>query len=170
MTQQKGTKRFPSSFIMSEQTTALQTIQSLLEPFLQEDVFLVSLKVKPTNNFKVYIDADNGLPLEKCIKINRALYKAIEEKGLYPDGDFSLEVSSPGVDEPLKLIRQYKKNIGRSVEIIKTDEAKLEGKLIEATDEEVTIEKMEGKGKKAEKIELKVPVFEIKQTTVQIKF
>ena len=109
--------------------TAIQTVQNLLQPLLQEDVFLVSVKIKPTNNFKIYIDADGGLPLEKCIKINRALYKQMEEMGLYPDGDFSLEVSSPGIDEPLKLIRQYKKNVGRFVEVIKTDETKIEGKL-----------------------------------------
>lgn len=150
--------------------TALNTVQSLLQPFLQEDIFLVDLKVKPTNNFKIYIDADNGLPLEKCIKINRALYKTIEEMGLFPNGDFSLEVSSPGVSEPLKLIRQYKKNIGRFVEVTKIDEEKIEGQLLEASEEEITIEKTEGKGKKEIKIQLKVPVSEVKHTIVQIKF
>ena len=52
------------------------------------------------------------------------LYKIMEEMGMYPDGDFSLEVSSPGLDEPLKLHRQYKKNIGREVEVIMNDDAK----------------------------------------------
>jgi ribosome maturation factor RimP len=154
---------------MSEQPI-LQTIEQLLQPFLQEDVFLVSLKVKPTNNYKIYIDADGGLPLEKCIKINRALYKAIEEKGIFPDGDFSLEVSSPGLGEPLKLIRQYKKNIGRFVEITLKDETKHMGQLLAATEEEIIIEKTEGKGKKMSKNELKLPVFDIKQTIVQVKF
>jgi ribosome maturation factor RimP len=150
--------------------TALNTVQGLLQPLLDSDTFLVDLKVKPTNNYKIYIDADNGLPLEKCIKINRALYKAIEEKGLFPDGDFSLEVSSPGVSEPLKLTRQYKKNIGRFVEVTKIDETKLEGQLLGASEEEITIEKTEGKGKKEVKIQLKVPVSEVKHTIVQVKF
>ncbi|MBP6432394.1 MAG: ribosome maturation factor [Ferruginibacter sp.] len=150
--------------------TALNTVQGLLQPLLDGDTFLVDLKVKPTNNYKIYIDADNGLPLEKCIKINRALYKAIEEKELFPDGDFSLEVSSPGVSEPLKLIRQYKKNIGRFVEVTKKDETKLEGQLLDASEEEITIEKTEGKGKKEVKIQLKVPVSEVKHTIVQVKF
>ena len=55
-------------------------------------------------------------PLKNACRFNRALYKKIEEANFFPHGDFSLEVSSPGLDEPLKLYRQYKKNIGRPVE------------------------------------------------------
>jgi ribosome maturation factor RimP len=150
--------------------TAIQTVQNLLQPLLQADVFLVSIKIKPTNNFKIYIDSDGGLPLEKCIKINRALYKQIEEMGLYPDGDFSLEVSSPGVDEPLKLIRQYIKNVGRFVEVIKIDDTKLEGKLLAASEDKITVEITEGKGKKMTINQLELPISDIKQTKVQIKF
>ena len=128
--------------------TAIETVENLIQPLLQEDVFLVYIKIKPTNNFKIYIDADGGLPLEKCIKINRALYKQMEEMGLYPDGNFSLEVSSPGIDEPLKLIRQYIKNVGRFIEVVKLDETRLEGKLLEANEEKISIEITEGKGKK----------------------
>src|SRR3954471_15147279 len=105
----------------------IETVQKLIEPLLVDDIFLVEIKIKPTNNFKIYLDADSGLGIEKCIKINRALYKKIEEMGMYPDGDFSLEVSSPGVDEPLKLLRQYKKNIGRNVEVVTNDDEKKEG-------------------------------------------
>ncbi len=61
---------------------------------------------------------------------NRALYKQIEAEGIFPDGDFSLEVSSPGLDEPLKLKRQYQKNIGRNVEVTLQDGSKKEGKLL----------------------------------------
>jgi ribosome maturation factor RimP len=150
--------------------TAIQTVQNLLQPLLLEDVFLVSIKIKPTNNFKIYIDADSGLLLEKCIKINRALYKQMEEMGLYPDGDFSLEVSSPGLDEPLKLIRQYKKNVGRFVEVIKTDETQLEGKLLSVDEEQITIEITEGKGKKMTINQLELHISDIKQTKIQIKF
>ncbi len=150
--------------------TAIQTIENLIQPLLQEDVFLVYIKIKPTNNFKIYIDADGGLPLEKCIKINRALYKQMEEMGLYPDGDFSLEVSSPGIDEPLKLIRQYIKNVGRFIEVVKLDETRLEGKLLEANEEKISIEITEGKGKKMTINQLEVPISDIKQTKVQVKF
>ena len=150
--------------------TAIETVENLIQPLLQEEVFLVYIKIKPTNNFKIYIDADGGLPLEKCIKINRALYKQMEEMGLYPDGDFSLEVSSPGIDEPLKLIRQYIKNVGRFIEVVKLDETRLEGKLLEANEEKISIEITEGKGKKMTINQLEVSISDIKQTKVQVKF
>jgi Uncharacterized protein conserved in bacteria len=70
---------------------------------------LVQVKIKPTNNIKVFLDGDNGITIEDCIKVNRKLYAEIEELAMYPDGDFSLEVSSPGVGEPLLLQRQYVK-------------------------------------------------------------
>lgn len=128
--------------------TPLDTVKSILQTLLEGDIFLVDLKVKPTNNIKIYLDADSGLGIERCIKINRALYKQIEEQGLYPDGDFSLEVSSPGVDEPLKLLRQYIKNKGRNVEVTYNDGTKKEGKLLEVGEDSITIEYTEGKGKK----------------------
>jgi ribosome maturation factor RimP len=137
--QWKGTVAFPSSFIMT-QDTQIQAVEKLIGPLLNDDIFLVSIKIKPTNNFKIYLDADSGLGIEKCIKINRTLYKMIEEMGMYPDGDFSLEVSSPGLDEPLKLLRQYKKNIGRDVEVLTNEEVKKEGKLAAVNEEKITIE------------------------------
>ncbi|MEY2918595.1 MAG: hypothetical protein RIS73_2309 [Bacteroidota bacterium] len=154
---------------MSEETQ-IQSIEKLIAPLLTDDIFLVSIKVKPINNYKIYLDADAGLGIEKCIKINRALYKIMEEMGMYPDGDFSLEVSSPGVDEPLKLLRQYKKNIGRNVEVLLNDEVKKEGILKEVTDDTITIEQTEGKGKKAVTLNTGISFTEIKQTKVLIKF
>ena len=150
--------------------TQIQTIEKLITPLLADDIFLVSIKIKPTNNYKIYLDADGGLGIEKCIKINRALYKIMEEMGMYPDGDFSLEVSSPGIDEPLKLLRQYKKNIGRNVEVIINDEAVKEGLLKEVTEEAITIEQAEGKGKKAVIVNTIISFADIKQTKVLIKF
>jgi len=154
---------------MSNETN-LESVKKLLESLLEGDIFLVEMKIKPINNFKIYLDADSGLGIEKCIKINRALYKRMDEMGFYPDGDFSLEVSSPGIEEPLKLYRQYIKNIGRNVEVLMQDATKKEGKLTEASEESITIEYVEGKGKKAVQHLLVIPFAEIKQTTVQIKF
>jgi ribosome maturation factor RimP len=153
------------------QDTHIQTIERILEPLLVDDIFLVSIKIKPTNNIKIYLDADNGLPIEKCIKINRALYKIIEEMAIYPDGDFSLEVSSPGIEEPLKLIRQYKKNVGRSVEVLlNSSENTIEGKLIAATESSIILQVSEGKGKKNIIKEIDINYSDIKQTKVQINF
>ncbi|MGF2414553.1 MAG: ribosome maturation factor RimP, partial [Ferruginibacter sp.] len=146
--------------------TQIQTIEKLITPLLADDIFLVSIKIKPTNNYKIYLDADGGLGIEKCIKINRALYKIMEEMGMYPDGDFSLEVSSPGIDEALKLLRQYKKNIGRSGEVITNDDPRKDGLLKEVVDDAITIEQAEGKGKKAVIINTIISFADIKQTKV----
>ena len=139
-------------------------------PLLTDDIFLIDIKIKPTNNFKIFLDADGGLGIEKCIRINRALYRQMEEMGLYPEGDFSLEVSSPGIGEPLKKFRQYVKNIGRDVEVISNEEVKTTGKLLAATEEQITVETTEGKGKKAVVQAVEIPFSAIKQTKVLIKF
>jgi ribosome maturation factor RimP len=132
--------------------------------------FLVEVRIKPTNNVKVFIDADKGVILSELIDYNRKLYKQLEESGLFPNGDFSLEVSSPGLDEPLKLFRQYKKNIGRFVDITMNDGSKKEGKLIEAAEDGVIIETETGKGKKKETKQESVLFDQIKNTKIQVKF
>ena len=148
----------------------IETVQKLLQPLLFDDIFLVDLKVRPVNNIKIFLDADSGLGIEKCIKINRALYKIMDEMGVYPEGDFSLEVSSPGIEEPLKIHRQYVKNIGRSVEVTLNDESRKEGKLTAVNEEDIVIEFTEGKGKKTVDQKLSLPFTDIKTTKVQIKF
>ncbi len=152
--------------------TAIQAIERLLEQVLAEETayFPVSVRIKPTNNIKVFIDGDNGITIEKCVRFNRALYKLIEEAGMYPSGDFSLEVSSPGIDEPLKMQRQYNKNIGRDVEVVFLDGTAKEGKLLAVSEADILIEHKEGKGKKAETHQLVIPFSNIKSTIVQIKF
>ena len=136
----------------------------------EPEVFLVDVRIKPTNNVKIFLDADNGLSIEKLVQYNRRLYKDLEETGFFPNGDFSLEVSSPGLDEPLKLHRQYQKNIGRNVEVTNRDGLKTEGKLINVTPHEIVIEEEKGKGKKKEVVAHTISFDNIKTTTIQIKF
>ena len=138
--------------------------------------FLVDVSIKPTNNIKVYVDADQGAAIDHLSKINRALYKWIEEN-LFPNGDFSIEVSSPGLDEPLKLERQYLKNIGRFVEVLLKNGIKKEGKLLSVSENEIVVEEEKGQGNlprrqagKKELIEHKILKQEIKTTKIQIKF
>ena len=152
------------------------TKQKAIEDFVNaqlkgsEDVFLVEVKVIPGNNIKVFLDADNGITIEKCIKINRALYNQIEESELFPNGDFSLEVSSPGVEESLKLHRQYKKNIGRTVEVTMNDGTKKEGKLTTVNDDEIIIEEKTGQGKKTVIKTTNILFNQIKYTKVLVTF
>ena len=157
---------------MTEDITSIQSIETLVGQLLSEteDTFLVSIHIKPTNNIKVFLDADSGLNIDKCVKINRAMYRTIEEKGWYPYGNFSLEVSSPGIDEPFKKFRQYKKNIGRNVAIILNDGNTVEGKLLDVNENLIQLEYTEGKNKKAVTVVKEIPFDQIKQTTVLIAF
>lgn len=135
-----------------------------------ETIFPVEIKMSPANDIKVFLDADDGITIEKCTAINKALYKYIEESELFPGGNFSLEVSSPGIDEPLKLHRQYKKNIGRKVEVIMNDGSKTEGKLLDVTDQEIIIEEKTGKGNKLTLKKTTILFNQIKHTKVLITF
>ncbi len=162
---------FPSAFYITMSSfNLIETVEKLLSPLLEEDIFLIEIKVKPINNIKIYLDADAGLGIERCIKINRALYKIMEEMAFFPEGDFSLEVSSPGIGEPLKQHRQYLKNVGRDVEVTLQDDTKITGTLQEAVEQKITVVTTEGKGKKLVVKNEEIEFENIKQTKVLIKF
>jgi ribosome maturation factor RimP len=146
------------------------TIESKIDQLLAEmpGYFLVEVSIKPTNNIKVYVDADQGAAIDQLSKINRALYKWIEEN-LFPNGDFSIEVSSPGLDEPLKLERQYLKNIGRFVEVLLKNGIKKEGRLLNVSENEIVVEEEKGQGKKKELVQHLILKADIKSTKIQIR-
>lgn len=147
----------------------IEKIYAMLEPMLDNtDMFVVNIKIKPTNNVKVFLDADSGFSVEKSISVNRKLYAELEASGMFPDGDFSLEVSSPGVDEPLVQMRQYKKNVGRKVTITDAEGKETTGMMTAVTDDMVTLEVKKPKAK--EPVPVEVPFANIKKTVVQIIF
>ncbi|MFN9115876.1 MAG: ribosome maturation factor, partial [Bacteroidota bacterium] len=80
------------------------------------------------------------------------------------------EVSSPGLDEPLRLPRQYKKNIGRAVEVVMQDGRKICGKLLAADENSINVEEVKGKGKKQEIVLHTLLTEQIKTTKIQIVF
>jgi len=168
----EGNGNVPFSFIAMASETQIQTLTGMVQDLLQGDptCFLVDLWIKPTNNIRVALDADGGLPIEKCVSLNRKLYKQIEEAALYPEGDFSLEVSSPGLDEPLKMHRQYVKNINRSVEVLQLDGKITEGVLTAVLEDGIELAETIGKNKKKEVVQHTIPFSNIKSTKIQIKF
>ena len=157
---------------MTEKTNSIVQIEEFVEKFIKEwpSVFLIETKMALGNVISVLLDADDGITIEKCTIVNKALYKFIEESDFFPDGNFSLEVSSSGVGKPLKLIRQYKKNIGRKVEVLMNDETKLEGTLTQVNEEDIIIEEQIGKGKKMTMNTTTILFNQIKHTTVLITF
>ena len=157
----------------------IKALEQLVGSLLKNDpgFFLVEIKILKGNNIKVFIDADQGVGIDKLVQYNRSLYKQIEEQELFANGNFSLEVSSPGLEEPLKLHRQYLKNIGRYAEVLKNDGMLVEGKLLNASELEIVLEEEKRKdkfnsrsGKKRELVQHIIPVDMIKTTKIQIKF
>ena len=150
----------------------IQALEHKIEDLIstEPDLFLVEIKIKPTNNIKVFLDGDQGINIDRLVQYNRRLYRQIEESNMFPNGDFSLEISSPGLDEPLKLHRQYLKNIGRYVEVTEKDGSKKEGKLLRATEIEIIVEEEKGKNKKKEIVQHDILFENIKSTKIQIKF
>ncbi len=162
-----------------DKETQIESIRNIIGEILSEEpaYFLVDLRIKPTNNVKVFLDGDSGITIEKCVQVNRKLYRRLEEAGFFPDGDFSLEVSSAGLDEPLKLFRQYKKNIGRLVEVQLQDGTLKEGQLTDVNEEGIVLEVRSGRhsnGKiPSKKTEISSHSFlfnNIKSTKIQIVF
>ncbi len=131
-------------------------------------MFIVNIKIKPTNNIKLFLDADSGLSVSKSADVNRKLYKLIEAEGWFPEGDFSLEVSSPGVDEPLTGERQYKKNVGRTVLVTPVEGKDILGVLKEVKENEIVLEVKVPK--KKETVMVDIPLSDIKKIVVQIIF
>lgn len=106
------------------------------------DLFLVEVKVSKNNNIQVFIDGDNGVKIQDCIDLSRQLEECLDRES----EDFELSVLSFGLEEPLKMQRQYVKNIGRSLQV-EDEEGSFTGTLISANEESFTIE-LKKKGKK----------------------
>jgi len=137
-----------------------------------ESHFIVDVVIsakKGPNKVLVLLDGDEGVNIDDCADLSRAVSHEIEEKGIIDDA-YRLEVSSPGVDFPLTMDRQYKKNIGRVVKASLHDGQTIKGELKSYDDKSLTIETAKGKGKKKETEAVEIPLLNIKKTIVQISF
>ncbi len=99
------------------------------------DKFLVDLHISSSNRINVAIDGDNGITIDDCVELSRYIEKSLNRD----EEDFELNVASAGLDSPLKLHRQYVKNIGRFIDVTTTDGEKTTGKLMEVSDNEIVI-------------------------------
>ena len=126
---------------MAEKNTQLERVHHQTESVLEQwpEYFLVDLKILQSNQIKVFIDADQGASIDELARINRALRKRIDELDLFEAGNYALEVSSPGLEEPLRQLRQYRKNRGREVEVLLKDGRKKKGILQEVADDHIVL-------------------------------
>ena len=138
----------------------------------RQDLFLIDFSLLPDNKISVVIDGDNGVTVEDCIFMSRAIEHNLDRE----DDDFSLDVASAGATSPLVNKRQYKKNIGRTLDVKVNSDVNIEGVLTEVDDVEVTLEwsakepKPVGKGKIEVIKQAKIKYEDILEAKVIIKF
>lgn len=148
-------------------------VKELLQEALveNESLFLIDLQFLANNKIKVIVDGDSGVPLNECVRISRKIEHNLDRE----EEDFALEVTTPDIAHPLKLKRQYKKNINRTLKV-KTETEEFEGTLTKVEDEAITLQwkvrepKPVGKGKHTVEKEINLPYDEIKEAKVKIIF
>jgi ribosome maturation factor RimP len=153
--------------------TFKEKVHQLLMKGLQEkpSIFLIDLTITEAFKIIVTLDGDAGVQLQDCIDISRALEQNLDRE----EQDFSLEVASVGVGSPLKLVRQYIKNIGRLL-IVKLAKETIEAQLIEANENFITLAwearepKKIGKGKETVQKRQEIPYSDIKEAIVTVTF
>lgn len=134
------------------------------------ELFLVEVKMLPNNKLIIHVDGDEGISIQDCAAISRHVGFHLEEENTIEKA-YNLEVSSPGVGEPLKLQRQYLKNVGRELSVKLNGGEIKEGKLLSVEDQGITIEaKVKEKGKKAQLVETSIDFSNITETKVLISF
>ena len=134
------------------------------------ELFLVEVRMLPNNKLIIHVDGDEGINIQDCAAISRHVGFHLEEENTIEKA-YNLEVSSPGVGEPLRLKRQYDKNIGREVGIKLSGGEQKEGKLLSVTDQGIVIEaKVKEKGKKVQLVETSLDFNDITETKVLISF
>lgn len=150
-----------------------ELIESIVQPRLEEEnLFLVDISISATNSIFITIDGDKGVAIDSCVAISRLVESSLNRD----EEDFELEVASAGVGQPLKIARQYIKNIGRDVEVVLKSGEKLKGTMTAATDINFTVKhtkKVAVEGKKAKQnIEesLVLTYADVKATKVLISF
>jgi len=152
-------------------------IAALLEQRFQEpdlsDCFTVEVALKPGNRLEVAFDSDSGVTFEKCKIVSRFLESHLDTEGWLGE-KYMLDVSSPGISRPLVFLRQYPRNVGRTVEVTLADHSVHKGILIAADTETITVEEkvtlLENGKKKKTTVQTVIPFNNIHSTVVKVTF
>lgn len=133
------------------------------------DMFLVDIKIKPVNNISIFIDSDTNINISDCVDVSRFIESSYDRDII----DFQLNVSSSGIDQAFTSFRQYKKNIGKQVNILLSDNTKLKGTLIEVNEKYVKLKPIVSKKEKKKGINddiIELSINDIKETKNIISF
>ena len=149
-----------------------QVLELLNEALLDKpELFLIDISISDSYKIIVTLDGDKGVILQDCIDISKVIDNSIDRE----ETDYSLEVASVGVGSPLKLVRQYIKNVGRTL-IVKTGSETIEAELVDANQDFITLSwsarepKKLGKGKETVQKRQEIPYNEIKEAVVTVNF
>jgi ribosome maturation factor RimP len=154
---------------MITKEVVLELIQDKLE---DNNCFVVELKIGEGNSISLEIDSFAGITVQDCISFS----KAVEYNFDREIEDFSLQVSSAGLDKPLRVREQYQKNVGRNVKVVRLEGNVVKGELKEVNEEGIVIEysykeRIEGRKKKETIVnQEKINFNNIKETTIIISF
>lgn len=150
----------------------VEEIKNIITPKLADpNQFLVDVIVKGHKGPKkvlIIIDSDKGVTIDDCANLSREISKAFDDLQLFDDS-YMLEVSTPGLDQPLRLARQYHKNIGRRIKVV-THQQAIEGKLVEVGEEKIKLEQEIGAGKHKETKIVELSFLDIDKTFVLVSF
>jgi len=167
----KRGQKVPSLFIENFQMEIAEEIRKIVEEKLTDPsqfVVDVVVSLRGTQKVIVILDGDKGVTIDGCANISRELSKVLDDSPLLKDS-YLLEVSTPGLDQPLKLNRQYAKNIGRRLKV-KWGEHTTEGKLTVVTPDRIALEEEFGEGKKKEIRTIEIPFTDIDKSFVLVSF
>ena len=151
---------------LNEQITTL-----VQEKITGTETFLVDVKVSPSKVI-VLIDHPNGVKIEDCVAVSRFLQSSLNETDVFEKHE--LEVGSPGMEEPLKVLQQYSKRIGKNVNVVTFDGLRHTGILKAASTDGIELEETiivkEGKKKEKQIQQITIPFSNIKETRVIFSF
>ena len=168
---EKGTI-VPSFYIRSFMELVPVLKELVLQHLPGEHYFLVDIKITATSGPKkviVLIDGDQGVTIDDCAHLSRSVSEEIERKDLI-EGAYTLEVSSPGLDQPLSMLRQYQKNIGRKLNVVLEDDSIINGELKSVTADAIRLVAERKEGKKMITQEKEVSFSNIKKAIVLVSF
>ena len=144
----------------------INNIKQLVEEKIADtDLFIGEIKVKPGNIIYIFLDGDNGVTIDSCVEVSRYVEKHLDRN----KEDFELHVSSFGLGQPLKFLRQYVNAVGKQMSVQLQDGTKLSGLLLSANEKEIVLQ-IAGAKKKDPKLDKMIPMSDIKTAKLEIVF
>ena len=124
---------------MDKLTQLKEVIEKEINTYFENtDLFLVDIKVLSNGKIEIFADKQSNITIDECVQISKHIHHFLEDNNLMTD-NLSLDVSSPGMDEPLKVAQQFQKQLGKKVDVVLKNGLKITGELISANENEIVV-------------------------------